>query len=370
MTTILVIEDEEIIRQNLADLLEMEGYQVLTAANGRIGVRLAGQHLPDLILCDIMMPKLNGYGVYQELSQDPITAIIPFIFLTAKTTAADVRAGMAHGADDYLIKPFSRNEVLKSITARLAKRATIVRHYRAKMDDLRQSMTRMLPHELRTPLTGIIGFSDILYEGYAALQPEEVREIAVSLQSASQRLYRLVQRFLLLSEFEIKSRDPEYVRALRSEYLPMTAGIIEDMAQNCTRRVERTADLTLDLQEAPAQINEAHFVSMLQELIENAFKFSLAGAPVLVSSRPAGAGMLELVISDRGRGMTAEQISAIAACVQFERKRYEQQGLGLGLALAQRIVELYDGRLTLDSLPNHGTTVRVTLPMAANASAR
>ena len=115
MTRILVIEDEEALRVNLQTILEAENFQSMGAANGRIGVDLAREQLPDLILCDVMMPELDGYGVLAELRQDPITATIPFIFLTAKADKSDLRQGMNLGADDYLIKPFRVNE----LTARI-----------------------------------------------------------------------------------------------------------------------------------------------------------------------------------------------------------------------------------------------------------
>ncbi len=363
MTTILVIEDEEFIRENLAALLEAEGYEVISAANGRIGVEMARQHLPDLILSDILMPELDGYGVYRELHQDPVTALIPFIFLTAKATPADLRAGMALGADDYLTKPFTREEVLHAISTRLAKRAAMARHFQAKMDELRQSMAIMLPHELRTPLTGILGFSSVLLEDYASLQPEDIREIAESIHHAGQRLYRLVQKFVLYAELELTARDPGQVEALRGGRVTAPEALIEEAARRKAQEANRASDLVLELEGAPVQISESYFTFMLEELIENAFKFSQAGTPVRVSSRKKD-GTLRIVISDQGRGMTPQQIADVGAYVQFERKRYEQQGQGLGLTLARRLAELHGGELAIESIPAQGTTVRVTLPLA------
>jgi len=368
MTTILVIEDEEPIRENLVTLLEAEGYEVISAANGRVGVQLARQHLPDLILCDILMPELDGYGVYRELRQDPVTATIPFIFLTARANLTDVRAGMALGADDYLTKPFTREEVLQAIATRLAKRATVVRQFQSKMDELRQSMARMLPHELRTPLTSILGFSSVLIEDYATLPPDEIRGIAESIHRAGQRLYRLVQKFLLYAELELIARDPEQLQALRHSRVTSTALLIENVARQKAQEARRNADLVLDLQDGPAQVAESYLIFMLEELIENAFKFSLAGTSVQVSSRIADEGTLTIAITDRGRGMTPEQIAGVDAYVQFERRQYEQQGPGLGLAIARRIAELHGGKLTIESVPGQQTTVRVVLPLAANGS--
>jgi len=119
MRKILVIEDEPAMRNNLRDILELENYQPLLAPNGREGVAAAKSELPDLILCDVLMPEQNGHEVLEKLRADPKTAKIPFIFLTAKGEHADVRAGMNLGADDYLIKPVKVADLLDAIAARL-----------------------------------------------------------------------------------------------------------------------------------------------------------------------------------------------------------------------------------------------------------
>lgn len=118
---ILIIEDNEDIRENLAEILELAGYEPYTAENGKVGVEQADKVLPDLILCDVMMPVLDGFGVLNILHKKPQTADIPFIFLTAKAEKADFRYGMNLGADDYITKPFETNELLQVIEIRLAK---------------------------------------------------------------------------------------------------------------------------------------------------------------------------------------------------------------------------------------------------------
>ncbi|MBW4556528.1 MAG: EAL domain-containing response regulator [Trichormus sp. ATA11-4-KO1] len=128
MTKILVIEDEESVRENLLDLLEAEDFETITAANGKIGISLAISTVPDLILCDMMMPEIDGYSVLTALRQEPLTATIPFIFLTAKSAKADFRQGMDMGADDYLTKPFTRAELLSAIMNRLERQATLKKY--------------------------------------------------------------------------------------------------------------------------------------------------------------------------------------------------------------------------------------------------
>lgn len=129
MKKILVIEDESAIRENLLRLLKGEGFEVIEAENGRVGVSMAITKLPDLILCDITMPELDGYGVLATLRSEAITATIPFIFLTGKADRAELRLGMEQGADDYLTKPFTRDELLSAIASRFRKQQTFAEHY-------------------------------------------------------------------------------------------------------------------------------------------------------------------------------------------------------------------------------------------------
>lgn len=117
MKKILLVEDDTSLRENVAELLELSGFNVCSASNGRIAVDMAKKELPDLVLCDIMMPELDGYGVLEELSSDKSTRHIPFIFVSAKTEKQDVRRGMNLGADDYLTKPFEEEELLSPLSA-------------------------------------------------------------------------------------------------------------------------------------------------------------------------------------------------------------------------------------------------------------
>ncbi|WP_400191587.1 response regulator [Hymenobacter sp. B81] len=138
MKTILLIEDNDLIRENTAEILELAGYEVLTAENGKLGVAQALARRPDLVICDIMMPVLDGYGVLQIFSQNAQLAGVPFIFLTAKTERADQRRGMELGADDYLTKPFDEAELLRAITSRLSRFRQLRADYDLQQDGLHE----------------------------------------------------------------------------------------------------------------------------------------------------------------------------------------------------------------------------------------
>ena len=144
MKTILLIEDDTALRENTEELLELSNYKVITAPNGRIGINKALESLPDIIVCDIMMPEVDGYGVLQELSAEETTTHIPFIFLSAKTEHKEIRKGMDLGADDYLTKPFDEDDLISAIESRLAKAELI-----AKMEKTTESNSPNAKKELR-----------------------------------------------------------------------------------------------------------------------------------------------------------------------------------------------------------------------------
>src|ERR1700735_5049719 len=133
---VLIIEDNNDIRENVVEILELAGYQVFAANNGKTGVDLAIKHLPDIILCDIMMPELDGYGVLYMLNKNPETAATPFVFLTAKAERVDLRKGMEMGADDYLTKPFDDMDLLNAIESRLKKKELQQNFYSKSLDRL------------------------------------------------------------------------------------------------------------------------------------------------------------------------------------------------------------------------------------------
>lgn len=132
MKTILIIEDDIALRENTAELLELSNFKVITAPNGKLGINKAIKYAPDIIICDIMMPEVDGYGVLETLSKNEITSQIPFVFLSAKTEHKEIRKGMDLGADDYLTKPFDEEELLSAIESRIAKALLLSRNLQNK----------------------------------------------------------------------------------------------------------------------------------------------------------------------------------------------------------------------------------------------
>jgi two-component system, sensor histidine kinase and response regulator len=362
MTKILVIEDEDDIREGILDILSAENFLALEAGDGRAGVQMARHHKPNLILCDVTMPELNGYEVLTALRQDPNFSTIPFIFLTAQAKKDNLRYGMNLGADDYLTKPVSRLELLNAIHTRLGKQAAIAAHLRGKLDELRSSITLLLPHELRTPLSGILGLSEILIEEYQTIPPDEILELARDIHGCGERLYRLIQNFLMYAELEVAEANQEIdLKKPIAETINLTA-IITQKATKKAKDRNREADLKVNVRNALIGLPASKLQKIVEELVDNAFKYSEIGTPVEIASTTFD-NYYRLCVRDRGRGMTSQQIADVGAYMQFERKIYEQQGTGLGLTIAKRLTKMHGGEMTIHSVLGQQTEVCAIFPI-------
>ncbi|MEO8606300.1 MAG: response regulator [Chloroflexota bacterium] len=362
MTVILVIEDDLPVRTTIMDVLKAEDFDVLGARNGVEGVHIAREHLPDLIISDVIMPALDGYGVVRELRQDPKTATIPIILLTAKTDRHDMRQGMEYGADDYVTKPFTINELMNSVGTQLKKRTAIVQKYETTLRLLRKNIAYALPHELKTPLTGILGYGNMLLMDSDNMKAADVHEYASWIVKSGERLERLIENYLVYAQIEILSSDPKQIEALRNHIIKNADDIIREEATRIAEEANRSADLHLDLCNVALQIAAQDLRKIVIELVDNAFKFSPAETAVNVKSRRTDT-TFSLLIQDHGRGMTADQIRHMGAYMQFERKLYEQQGIGLGFSIAKSLIRLHGGQITMSSSPGEETTIEIIFPV-------
>lgn len=353
--TILIIEDEATIRNDLAEILIFEGFDVLTAENGLTGLQLATDKLPDLIVSDVMMPEMDGYELLEALRNNQETRLIPVILVTAMAEHNDIRTGMNMGADDYLIKPFTRQELLNTIRIRLQKAVFLSEKRQSDLQELRLQLIKYLPHELNTPLNGIIGIGQILRDYTDSLSKEEIADFGTNIYDSGMRLYRLIQNYLLYSELVIRHEN-----FASAEPLENPGDLCQSILMNIAHRHKRMNDSEIEVAACDVLIGFKEFSKVLEELIHNAFKFSAPGSKVKLKCGPYEK-QFRLIIEDEGQGMSAEELHKIGAYVQFNRTLYEQQGSGMGLSIAKMIVEMYGGELLIESELHKGTTVTVLL---------
>jgi two-component system, sensor histidine kinase and response regulator len=361
MKKVLVIDDSPEIRLIIEETLGMFGFATVSAEDGETGVSLARRESPDLIICDVNMPKMDGFETLSKLREVEMTASIPFMFLSGAVDRPQIRRGMEMGADDYLTKPFTPTELLAAVNARLEKQKEIQRQSEKKLDELRGKMTLALPHELRTPLNGIMGLANILMEDHTTLGPEDIYDNARFIHDSALRLHRLIENFLAYAQIELASKDPGSMIASAAASVTPADPTVSVTAREVADRYGRAGELELSIGAGAVAALQDNFRKIIEELVDNAFKFSAPGSRVRVHGALSGVNYV-VRITDHGRGMTPQQIAAVAPHVQFEREKYEQQGAGLGLTIAQRLTELNGGQFSIESAPDVETTAIVFFP--------
>jgi len=367
MSKILVIDDESWLREMIRLALEQQGFQVLEAMDSVGGLTQARDHLPDLILCDVNMDRAGaGYSMLAKLRENATTAAIPFILMTGLADAAGMRHGMELGADDYLPKPFKVDELFATVNARLRKARTVRQEAEKKLTLLRSQISLMLPQEMRTPLSGIISNAERLAESAGSLDPRTIAEMCLEICQSGRRLERLIENFLIYAQLEIVASDPQNISHLRGITTSQPAEVALAAAKLPAEKAGRLQDLVFDLADALLPMAEDYFRKIVGELVQNALRFSEAGQPVHVRLQ-ATRDNVEFAVQDAGRGFSNEQISRIGDYLQFERRMQDAQGLGLGLAIVRKLVELHGGELQIHSQPSLGSTVTVKLPRAKAA---
>ncbi|MEZ4703141.1 MAG: response regulator [Rhodothermales bacterium] len=366
MSVILIVEDELHLRENLGDLLELEGYTILSAENGQQGLDLALAHRPDLIISDVMMPLMSGHDMLAAIRAEEALATTPFIFLTALSEKHDFRSGMNLGADDYLTKPFNEDELLSAVEARLEKRALELQKREEAIDSLRGRLQKVLPHELRTPLVAILGYAQLLRDEWRDLADEEIDEMLTDIYHSGERLKTCSENYALYAQLQMVNGDPDTRRAFRDGSSTMVEGTLSQLGLAHALTQLRNDDLVVDVEEAEVAISQQYLFKLIDEILSNAFKFSQPGSPVRLTGRVVK-GQYWITIQDAGKGMSHEQLNLLGAFMQFGREQNEQQGLGLGLTIAQMLASIYDGSIAYESAPGAGTTAMIRLPLVAHA---
>ncbi len=336
---LLIVEDDPLVMATLEMLLVDEGYEVQTATDGQVALDLllAGAK-PALILSDIRMPKKNGYELLRSVRNLAAFDDVPFIFLSAKAAVADVRTGLAMGADDYIPKPFEPEDALGSIRVRL-ERAERIRHAR---EDRTKFLMRYLPHEIRTPLTGLLGYADLMAETARegrGLSLEETEQYSTNLKASGHRLMLLMDTFTLWLELDGRLRDQgprDTVR--RSGWLAQMLASAVWTAE----RYGRERDLSLDVAPAALEIPDGFLHRVVAQLVDNACKFTLPRTPLHLHGRMTDSGY-RLTMVDQGPGIAPKFIPQIGTFHQFERSEAEQQGIGLGLAICTLFARSVNG---------------------------
>jgi two-component system, sensor histidine kinase and response regulator len=362
--SILVVEDNPDLNFALCEILSSYGYQVRAAHNGFEALNFLHEFRPDVILCDIMMPGMDGYALLQETRADLNLRTLPFIFLTARSSTADQRRAKEIGIDDYLTKPIDSSDLVVAIENALQRNKIMQEDAQRKLDDLRNRIVGLLQHEFRTPLTFVLGYAELL----ANTEPQtidfgELKLAATAILDGGRRLQRLIETFLLLAELQNRTLNPGELHRLDAWTL------WRDIAQEMEVEVEEAGQLIeISSTARPCYLlGDAHLIEeALRRLLDNALRYRRPEATRIWLSVAVLPTYVGLRITDEGPGIPQEQLIQFARPFeQPDRDQRTSSGAGLSLALIKHIAHLHGGQLQIESEYGKGSTFTLWLPAAS-----
>ncbi len=367
--TILLVEDDLALLEGIAELLEIAdlGYQVqvMKATDGVDALERLADHCPDLIISDIMMPRMDGFEFLQELRKNPQWVHVPVIFLTARGTEQDILEGRLSGAELYITKPYVSDEFLQLVESQLRRAFELQRDRIRKLDVLSHNIVQLLNHEFRTPLTYVTAYYQMLAQGLTTDDSNSLREYLQGIQAGANRLYRLISDLLRVIELRTGETAARYRRQ---------AGPIEDLdqllQQGCQVQGKANPTVAIDCQipdRLPAIYGDRESLKeVFDHLLDNAIKFSLLkrqARPHVIVTAGASNGQVYFAVKDNGVGFPEHiQDQLFDVFFQYNREEMEQQGAGTGLAIVQGLVKLHGGQIQVESIEGLGSTFMVRLP--------
>jgi two-component system sensor histidine kinase/response regulator len=359
---ILIVDDEPDMRKVINDVLTEAGYETFLAENGAHALELAAAVMPDLILSDIQMPSMNGYELLNNVKVDQELGKIPFVFMTGVNVGRyDLRKGMDLGADDYLTKPFTVEELLTAVEVRLRKQQLRRSFTDSKLTKTQTGFIVLLSNELHLLVMDILEHAQSLLAG-KDIAPDDVKAAAQMITRSGKRLGHLHENILYYSMLQIWVKDDATIAAMRNEVTPSSLSVIRSIVMDNVRSKSRQETITIDCADVPLRIAPPDLGKIVDEVLDNACKFSDPHAPIGITARVEG-NTFRLTIQDEGRGITAEEISRAASLFRSVAPVPIRTEGGVGLTIAVTLAELYGGTLTLQRGPLKGTIVTVSLPI-------
>ena len=363
INTILVIDDDNSMLLGIKALLERNNYKAITCEDSRTSVKLAEQSHPDLIICDIMMPHLDGFKIREATSTNPLTRNIPFLFLTARNTQTDKLRGFSNGADDYITKPFDPLELVARINAILRRQETIRQTAAVEMtrqiERIQSEMSQNVSHELRTPMTQILLSLDMILRNKYD-NPDDLKWFVETALSQSYRLKALIDDLIFLN-----SHDAHPLHCFRQK-VDIKLDFTLPISLRQTLYTEKEIQLKVNIAEGiNIHASRTEFSHACIHLIDNALKFAPPQSTVLVDLDENGDGGCVLIVTDQGIGIPVELREKV-----FERYYQISQGitreyggLGVGLTIAQIIARSLSGDVKILPIDNV-CRVQMVLPPA------
>jgi DNA-binding response OmpR family regulator len=356
-TKLLLIDDEKPLLQNLKQILEFENFEVVTAGNGYEGLSQYEKESPDLVICDIMMPEMDGYGFINAMRSKGYTGT-PFIFLTAKSDYDDLRVGMNFGADDYLVKPVKSSQLIDAINTRLQRKREVNKKIETQLQQIENGFRLITDQEFFIAVYDIIGYLHLLKSKHTQLDEDSLQEYFGYMEKSSNRLLNLLRKVKNWHEYEKE--------LIENDHKLMTAIDIKESLEKAAIEIannyNRFSDLLCDeIDEASLYLNKGYVETFVSEIIDNAFKFSQKGNAVIISTKIKDGDYI-ISIKDNGHNTLTD---ALVNFKPFEKnsKLTNNPGAGLGLVIADLLIKSIGGNLTFKVNTPSGVEALISFPI-------
>ncbi len=375
---ILVVDDDQRNVRLMESILRTQGYPVVRAYDGEEALRLIDAEKPDLVLLDVMMPKMSGFEVCQRLKGRYETRLLPVIMVTALNALEDKVQALEIGADDFLSKPINKVELLAKVRATLRVKSLQDEVERQKKEleernqeliriqGFKESMTQMVVHDLKNPLAGIMGNIQLIQMQRSEMTEAKLEELLTRTQESSRQLMRMIVNILDIGKLE------EQKMPIHLEPVQLHAVVRDNVAELTSLSARDGIRLESRVRpDLPAVRADRELVSrVVANLLNNAFKHTPSGGEVVVDAQQEGDDLV-LTVRDTGEGIPEDLQPYIfdkfvaGESVAGRRRMYDS---GLGLTFCKLVVQSHRGRIWIKSRPGEGTTVFVSLPMRGPAS--
>lgn len=363
--TILVVEDNIDLNAAICEILESYSFQALSAKDGFEALTNLKERRPDLILCDIMMPGMDGYTLLKQTRTDTALRTVPFIFLTARTSIADQRLAKEIGIEDYLTKPVDSGDLITAINNALRRSQMMQDEMQQQINALRDRIVGILQHEFRTPLTFVLGYAEYLLDvTKGEFNIDELKSSANAILDGGRRLQQLIETFLLLAELQNRQLKPEDLSRVNGLQL------CRDLAQEFTQRLHEN-ELQIIVEEqnksAAAYADAEMIREAIRRLIDNSIRYRRPESKRIWLSVEQLPTYIGIRVRDEGRGMPSQMLEHFATPFeQVDRDNRTQPGAGLSLALIRHIARLHGGKLEVTSEWGEGSTFTLWAPVATD----
>ncbi|MBE0688929.1 MAG: response regulator [Anaerolineae bacterium] len=369
MAKILVIEDETVLREDIIEWLSYEGFEAIGAADGVEGVNAAVLHQPDLIVCDINMPRLDGFGVLVDVQADSTMRLTPFIFLTAKAELDDMRRGMQLGADDYLTKPFDRADLLRAIETRLEKKAVLESEQQQQIELFKEVLTyeraqRLLQtklvatfsHEFRDSLS-VIQLANTLLRDFVHNKDTSRSLVYVDrIEAYVGQIFQMLDDMLLLAQMEAVKFT------LKPEFLSLET-FLQKIVEEFQSIHGTTRQIILESRFHDLVMIDARLLRQIAtNLISVALKSSRPGSEIRIALDSCD-GQVSLTVLSQGMLIAEADQQHLVDTLQRDLEEGNLSAIELGLAIVKQASVAHGGNLGFEDKLDVGTNLIVTLPL-------